>query len=327
MSEIASRTLQILSLFQTQKEWPGEELAERLDVSPRTVRRDIMRLRELGYPVVAGKGPGGFYRLTPGSQLPPLIFDDEQAIAIALALQTAPSSIQGMNDSTLQTVRDLLPEHLARRLKTFQIEQIDNAWDLAPPKVSSSLLASISSAAQQRELIKFEYRTSEGSAEGALVVAEPHKLVVWSGRWYLIAYSQHQHSWHAFRLDRVSGLSLPGWGFKPREFPEDDVTNFVQMHPDRGDTDDSWPCLGTVRMVCPVKVVAKWAPGGANLESIDEQTTRITMGAWSWAALLGLLATFDSDFVIESPPELAEAANHIAHRLTRASKTTKIRMG
>ncbi|WP_447001991.1 helix-turn-helix transcriptional regulator [Saccharothrix isguenensis] len=331
MSEIATRTLALLSLLQSQKEWVGDELAERLGVSTRTVRRDVTRLRELGYPVDAGKGPGGCYRLVPGPQLPPLVFDDEQAIAIAVALRTAPSSVQGLDDATrraLQTVQDLLPPHLARRLKTFDVEQIDNAWDLAPPKVAPALLAALSSAAQGCELVKFQYRT--GSVESAAdveVVAEPHKLVVWSGRWYLIAFSQRQDSWHAYRLDRINDLRLPGWRFRPREFPSDDVTRFIQLQPDRGDNTDSWPCRGTVRMDCPVELVAKWAPGGANIECIDDRTTRITMGAWSWGGLLGLLATFDSDFVIEGPPELAEAAMRISERLDKASRLAGTKVG
>ncbi|MDJ0362320.1 WYL domain-containing protein [Rhodococcus sp. H29-C3] len=324
MSEIASRTLEILSLFQSQKEWTGNALSERLDVSPRTVRRDVMRLRDLGYSVDADRGPGGFYRLATGSHLPPLIFDDEQAVAIALALQTAPSSVQGMNDATaraLQTVRDLLPPHLADRLQTFAVEQIDNVWDLAPPKVPSDMIALISSAAQDKQLIKFDYQIrSAQSVQDSQVVAEPHKLVVWSGRWYLIAYGQREESWHAFRLDRVRNIGLPGWRFRPREFPEDDVTRFVQLQPDRGDLNDAWPCRGTVRMVCPVELVAKWAPGGANIESIGEETTRITMGAWSWSGLLGLLATFGCNFVVEEPAELAEAAAVIARRMTHASQ-------
>jgi predicted DNA-binding transcriptional regulator YafY len=322
MSEIATRTLELLSLLKAQKEWTGRDLAARLKVSTRTVRRDVERLRELGYPLEAEKGPGGAYRLAPGKILPPLIFDDEQAIAIALALQTAPSSVKDMGDAVkraLQTVRDLLPHELARRLETFHIQTIDNVWELAPPEVSSVLLASLSSAAQDRHLIKFQYRSrSVESLDDVPVVAEPHKLVVWSGRWYLIAYNQREHSWHAYRLDRISDLRLPGWRFTPHEFPEDDVTRFIQLQPDRGDTLDSWPCLGTVRMNCPVELVAKWAPGGANIESIDDRTTRITMGAWSWAGLLGLLATFDSDFVVEGPPQLAATATRMAGRLTQA---------
>lgn len=325
MSEIANRTLDLLSLLQAQKEWSGRDLAVRLNVDVRTVRRDIKRLRELGYPVDAGMGRNGHYRLAPGSQLPPLIFDDDQAIAIALALQTAPRSVQDMGDSAtraLSTIRDLLPPHLARRLETFSVEQMDNAWDLAPPTVSSVVLARLSQAAQEREVVKFEYEYECGLApttEELNVVAEPHKLVVWSGRWYLIAFSQRQKSWHAFRLDRMQRLRSPGWRFTPREFPADDVSRFIQLQPGRGDNADAWPCRGTVVMDCPVELVARWAPGGANVESVDERLTRITMGAWSWAGILGLLATFGADFAVENPPELARAAHKMANRLDKAA--------
>ena len=324
MSEIATRTLELLSLLQAQKEWTGDELAARLKVSTRTVRRDFERLRELGYPVEAEKGPGATYRLAPGSTLPPLIFDDDQAIAIALALQTAPSSVQDMGDSVrraLRTVTELMPEDLARRLRTFDVQAIENAWDLAPPTISPALLASLSSAAQDRQLVRFQYRSrTVESSDDVRVVAEPHKLAVWSGRWYLIAYDQRRQTWQAYRLDRISDLSRPGWRFRPHEFPEVDIARFIQLQPDRGDATDSWPCRGTVRMTCPVDLVAKWAPGGANIEFVDERTTRISMGAWSWSGLLGLLATFGCDFVIEDPPELARAARRTAARLARAGE-------
>ncbi|MFE4977696.1 helix-turn-helix transcriptional regulator [Kitasatospora sp. NPDC056651] len=315
----ASRTLELLSLLQAQKEWTGDGLAERLGVSPRTVRRDISRLRELGYPVTARKGPSGFYRLSRGARLPPLMVDDEQAVAIALALQTAPASVTGMGDATkraLNSVRELLPPHLARRLAAFSVEQMENAWELAPPQVDPALLARLSAAAQQRELVRFAYRSVERDpVEDGEVLAEPHRLVLWSGRWYLVAYDQRGNSWHTYRLDRIGQLASTSWRFGHREVPEADVTRFVQGQPDRGDTADTWPCWGTVLMECPAPLVAKWAPGAASFEAVDERITRIRMGAWSWSALIGFLVTFDCPFTVEGPPELAEAARRVIGRL------------
>ncbi|MFJ9691606.1 helix-turn-helix transcriptional regulator [Kitasatospora sp. NPDC101183] len=331
---IANRTLELLGLLQAQKEWTGDGLAERLGVSPRTVRRDIARLRELGYPVAARKGPAGFYRLARGARLPPLVVDDEQAVAIALALQTAPASVAGMGDATrraLNSVKDLLPPHLARRLEAFSVEQIENAWELAPPQVDPALLARLSAAAQQRELARFAYRSVEGgpaeggstaggsteggSTAGGEVLAEPHRLVVWSGRWYLVAYDQRGNSWHAYRLDRIAQLGTTAWRFAPREVPEADIAGFVRSRPDRGDGADAWPCWGTVLMECPAGLVARWAPGAASFEAVDEKITRIRMGAWSWSALIGFLVTFDRPFTVEGPPELAEAARRVSARL------------
>ncbi|MER6613646.1 helix-turn-helix transcriptional regulator [Streptomyces xantholiticus] len=316
---IANRTLELLSLLQTQKEWTGDGLAERLGVSPRTVRRDINRLRELGYPVTATKGPSGYYRLSRGVRLPPLIVDDEQAIAIALSLQTAPASVAGMGDATkraLNSIRELLPPHLARRLATFSIEQIENAWELAPPQVDPALVAQLSAAAQQRELVRFSYRSIDlDTVEDSEVLAEPHRLVVWSGRWYMVAYDQHRNSWHAYRLDRIGHLVPTAWRFGQRDVPEADITRFVQSRPDRGDTPDTWPCWGTVLMECPATLVAKWAPGAASFEVIDERITRIRMGAWSWSGLIGFLVTFNCRFTVEGPPELAEAAREVMGRL------------
>ncbi|MFF9909455.1 helix-turn-helix transcriptional regulator [Streptomyces sp. NPDC013457] len=316
---IANRTLELLSLLQAQKEWTGDGLAERLGVSPRTVRRDINRLRELGYPVTATKGPSGYYRLSRGARLPPLVVDDEQAIAIALSLQTAPASVTGMGDATrraLNSIRELLPPHLSRRLATFSVEQMENAWELAPPQVDPGLVAQLSAAAQERELVRFTYRSIEvDEADGCEVLAEPHRLVVWSGRWYMVAYDQRGCSWHAYRLDRIEQPAPTGWRFAQRDVPEGDITRFVQSQPDRGDTSDTWPCWGTVLMECPVALVAKWAPGAASCEAIDERITRIRMGAWSWSALIGFLVTFDCRFTVESPPELAEAARRVMGRI------------
>ncbi|WP_328787456.1 MULTISPECIES: helix-turn-helix transcriptional regulator [unclassified Streptomyces] len=316
---IANRTLELLSLLQAQKEWTGDGLAERLGVSPRTVRRDINRLRELGYPVTATKGPSGYYRLSRGARLPPLIVDDEQAIAIALSLQTAPASVAGMGDATkraLNSIRELLPPHLSRRLATFSIEQIENAWELAPPQVDPGLVARLSAAAQERELVRFTYRSIEvDEVDGSEVLAEPHRLVVWSGRWYVVAYDQRGCSWRAYRLDRIEQPAPTGWRFTQRDVPEGDITHFVQNQPDRGDTPDTWPCWGTVLMECPVALVAKWAPGAASFEAIDERITRMRMGAWSWSALIGFLVTFNCRFTVESPPELAEAARRVMGRI------------
>ncbi|MFJ6756124.1 MULTISPECIES: helix-turn-helix transcriptional regulator [unclassified Streptomyces] len=316
---IANRTLELLSLLQAQKEWTGDGLAERLGVSPRTVRRDINRLRELGYPVTATKGPSGYYRLSRGARLPPLIVDDEQAIAIALSLQTAPASVAGMGDATkraLNSIRELLPPHLSRRLATFSIEQIENAWELAPPQVDPGLVAQLSAAAQERELVRFTYRSIEvDEVDGSEVLAEPHRLVVWSGRWYMVAFDQRGCSWRAYRLDRIEQPAATGWRFAQRDIPERDITRFVQSQPDRGDTPDTWPCWGTVLMECPAALVAKWAPGAASFEAVDERITRIRMGAWSWSALIGFLVTFSCRFTVESPPELAEAARRVMGRI------------
>ncbi|MFB8034232.1 helix-turn-helix transcriptional regulator [Streptomyces sp. NPDC056004] len=316
---IANRTLELLSLLQAQREWTGDGLAERLGVSPRTVRRDISRLRELGYPVTATKGPSGYYRLSRGARLPPLTVDDEQAIAIALSLQTAPASVAGLGDATkraLNSIRELLPPHLARHLATFSVEQIENAWELAPPQVDPALVAQLSAAAQQRELVRFSYRSIDLDAvENSEVLAEPHRLVVWSGRWYMVAYDQHRNSWHAYRLDRIGNLVPTAWRFGWRDAPEADITRFVQSQPDRGDTPDTWPCWGTVLMECPAALVAKWAPGAASFEAVDERITRIRMGAWSWSGLIGFLVTFNCRFTVEGPPELAKAAREVMGRL------------
>ena len=320
VDDIASRTLELLSLLRSRQEWTGSDLAERLGVTSRTVRRDIERLRRMGYEVTARRGAAGSYRLARGDELPPLLLGDEEVIAVALALQTAPTSVAGAHESSasaLASIRALLPARLSRRLDSVSVAVMENPWELAPPVVSSRALSTLSSAAEQRDVVIFRTATDEPGTEPERVTAEPYRVVVWSGRWHLVAYDQQRDRWRSFRVDRLRDLRLPGWRFARREPPADDVLTFVQQQPGRGDPADAWPCTGTVVMDCPAPLVARWAPAGASVEVVDAERSRIIMGAWSWAGLVGLLLTFDADFVVEGPRELDEACAALGTRLER----------
>ncbi|MFH8350346.1 helix-turn-helix transcriptional regulator [Streptomyces sp. NPDC018045] len=321
MAETAARLLLLLSLFQSRREWPGRVLAERLEVSPRTVRRDIDRLRELGYPVRVTKGPGSAYRLDAGAKIPPLLFDDEQAIAVAVALQTAPSTVAGLGeaaDRALATIRQVMPERLRQRVDAVRVTSIDNAWDLAAPPVDSRVLLAVGTAVRHCEVLSFDY-AGRPADPGRRLRVEPHHLVMWSGRWYLVAWEVERCRWRTFRADRITPHTPTGRRFTPRELPGADVTAFVVGQFDRGDTPDQWACHGEVILDAPAAVVARWAPGGAVVEEVGPDRCRLGLGAWSWPGLAALIGTFGCDIEVIGPPELTAACEELAHRYAKAA--------
>src|SRR5688500_2396285 len=191
MPKTSARLLSLLSLLQARRDWPGALLAERLDISPRTVRRDVDRLRELGYPIEATKGPDGGYRLGAGTELPPLLFDDEQAVALAVALQVAATTGAGIEEAAaraLNTVRQVMPARLRRRIDTFRVTAIERST-VAP--VDSGVLMALSAVVHAHEVLRFDYRSEPRRAE-------PHHLVTWGGRWYLVAWDLDRADWRTF---------------------------------------------------------------------------------------------------------------------------------
>ncbi|RST21112.1 HTH domain-containing protein, partial [Streptomyces sp. WAC04770] len=170
MPKTSARLLSLLSLLQARRDWPGALLAERLDVTPRTVRRDVDRLRELGYPVVATKGPDGGYRLDAGTELPPLLFDDEQAVALAVALQIATTSGAGIEEAAaraLNTVRQVLPARLRHRVDTLRFTAVDRPAARPDPQVDSGVLMAIGAAVHAREVLRFDYSPVSGTSRGS----------------------------------------------------------------------------------------------------------------------------------------------------------------
>jgi predicted DNA-binding transcriptional regulator YafY len=204
--------LALLSLLQTRRDWPGAVLAERLDVSPRTVRRDIDRLRELGYRIGALKGPEGGYRLAAGSELPPLLFDDEQAVAVAVALHSVPASgidiVEGA-ERALATVRQVMPSRLRHRIDGIRFSGAESAT-----RVDPATLEAVSAAVRDRRILRFDYDGTDAARRRV----EPHGLVSRGGRWYLIAWDPERDDWRIFRLDRLHPRIPPD---SPRHPPPD----------------------------------------------------------------------------------------------------------
>jgi predicted DNA-binding transcriptional regulator YafY len=227
MLETSARLLALLSLLQARRDWPGEALAERLRVSPRTVRRDVDRLRELGYPVRATKGPDGGYRLDAGADLPPLLFDDEQAVAVAVALQTTQvGGIEAPARRALATIRQVMPARLRGRIDALEVTVVPSSAQAARPDVDPAVLVAVGSAVRAREVLRFDYDGGSapllGSGDAAFRPprrAEPHHLVTWGGRWYLVAWDLERHDWRTFRVDRMTPRTPTGPRFAPRDLP------------------------------------------------------------------------------------------------------------
>jgi predicted DNA-binding transcriptional regulator YafY len=227
MSDTTTRLLRLLSLLQSPREWPGSELAGRLQVSPRTVRRDVARLRDLGYPVQATRGSDGGYRLVAGAAMPPLLLDDEEAVAIAVGLRTAAGlAVDGIEEASVRALAKLervLPSRLRYRVGT-----VSTATVPVPgygPTVDPAHLAVLAAAATNRERLRFRYRAHDGAQRGRHV--EPHGLVAAGRRWFLVAFDLERDDWRIFRVDRVTEPFPTGARSVQRELPEADPAAFV----------------------------------------------------------------------------------------------------
>ncbi|AEE47674.1 helix-turn-helix transcriptional regulator [Cellulomonas fimi] len=323
------RLLRLLSLLQAHRDWPGQELAERLGTTSRTVRRDVDRLRTMGYRIDSAKGRAGGYRLDAGSALPPLLFDDEQAVALAVALRAAAVTGAGVEDAAaraLATLRQVMPPRLRHRLDAVDVVTAPTApRDSALP----ATLVALSSAVRAREVLRFDYASSRdatvappGSSAAHPVVAprrvEPHHVVAARGRWYLVAWDVDRDDWRVFRADRLTPRTPRGPRFTPREVPGGDVAAFLSARFRGSDRPGAWPCEGTVVLSLPAADVVPFA-GDATVEDVGPSRCRVTAGSWSWTALAAHLGRFDADLAVVGPPALADAFSRLAARFTAAA--------
>ncbi|QLY28676.1 WYL domain-containing protein [Nocardia huaxiensis] len=320
------RLLALLSLLQVRRDWPGGVLARRLEVSERTVRRDIDRLRELGYPVRAVKGPDGGYRLEAGSELPPLLFDDEQAVALVVALRGVTAMGAGMEEAAeraLATVRQVLPARLRQRVDAVEITAVAPG---AAPRVDTRVLLALSEAVRSQEEVRFDYSPETGQAQdrsGQPRCVQPHHLVVRNGRWYLIGWVAEHGDWRVYRTDRMT-LRIPnGPRFAARELPGGDIAAFLSARFKGSDSGDVWPCSGEAILDLPVQRVAPFVGDGI-AEPCGPTRTRVLIGSWSWAALAATLARFDTEIEVIGPPQLHAAFTDLAARAGRAARTASV---
>jgi predicted DNA-binding transcriptional regulator YafY len=316
MRETSGRLLDLLSLLQARRDWPGTELAERLSVSGRTIRRDVGRLRALGYPVESLTGPAGGYRLRAGTAMPPLLLDEEEAIAIAVGLRTAArSSVTGIEETSIRALvklEQVLPSHLRRRVAALGSATI--AGPVSGPTVEPQHLTTIAAACRDSECLRFDYRSRDGTATRREV--EPHSLVNLGRRWYLVGWDRRREDWRTFRVDRLSRLAPAGRRFTERALPARDAAAYVEQS--IAGAGSRYEALVTVH--APADEIAKRIPYVAGaLEPIDAHSCeyRTSDDDLEWLALR--IAMLGADVDVDGPPELIERLNALARRLRRAT--------
>jgi predicted DNA-binding transcriptional regulator YafY len=317
MKATSARLLRLLGLLQTRPEWSGGELADRLGVSTRTLRRDVDKLRELDYPVHAGMGPGGGYRLGAGARLPPLLLDDEEAMAVAVALRTATGgSVAGIGEASLRALvklEQVLPSPLRHRVQALQIATVEVP---GTPSVDAEVLAAAATACRDHQRLRFDYHDHRDAP--SVRVTEPLQLVAWGRRWYLVAWDLERDDWRTFRVDRLRPRAPTGPRFAPRELPGGDAAAFVA----RG-VAQLWPYQATVRLHAPAdSPAARRCATYGRIEPVDEQTCLLHAGADTPHALAFLLGALEAGFDVKDAPELAEQLLRQADRYRRAAEPT-----
>ena len=315
MADSRSRMLRLLSLLQTHRFWAGPELAERLEVSARTLRRDVERLRDLGYPVSASRGVAGGYQLQAGAALPPLLLEDDEAVAIAVSLSAAAGGIvSGVEESSVQAlgkIVQVMPPGLRRRVKALQEYTVPAL--LSGPAVDATVLATLAQACRDDERLEFGYTARGGAPETRLV--EPHRLVVLGRRWYLVAYDLRRHDWRTFRIDRLSDPRVTGVRFRQRPLPAADAAEFVRQ----GIASARTHIEVEVRVAAPAETVAAVAGRWAEVVSLDAGSCllRMDVDTLDWPVLL--LGAVEADFEVVTPPELTERLRRVGERFTRST--------
>ena len=306
MADAAQRLLELLTLLGTRPEWTAPELAARLGVTTRTVRADVARLRELDYPVHGRRGGHGGYRLGPGGRLPPLLLDDDEAVAVAIGLR-AGTGVAGLAESSaraLTKLEQVLPSRLRHRIKLLQAVAVTPAGG---PSVQPDVLLAVAAASRDHQRLRFDYRNHDGTATTR--TTEPHRLVHTGRRWYLVAWDLDRSDWRTFRLDRLEPRIPTGPRFTPREVPDLGTTA-------RGIASGGYRYQARFLVQAPAEQVAdRFAPSVATVTPVDATTTLVEAGANSLDELALHLGLLGHPFEVQSPPELIEHVQGLAKRL------------
>jgi predicted DNA-binding transcriptional regulator YafY len=317
MSTSGTRTLRLLSLLQSRRYWTGQALADRLEVSGRTLRRDVDRLRELGYPVEARRGVDGGYQLAAGAVLPPLVLEDEEAVAIGVGLHSAiqAGTVTGIEEASaraLSKVVRVMPPRLRRRIDALAAVTVPGSWPGDRPGVDADVLVSLAQACRDGERVEFAYLAHGGDRSERAV--DPHRLVLLGRRWYLVAYDLARFDWRTFRLDRVAAPRPTGVRALPRQLPTPDAAEFVRAGienlPSRYQVE--------VRIDAPAALVRDRIGPWGTLEELDPERCllRMTADSLDWATLA--LGNAEAEFEVVSPPALVDHLRNRAGRFERA---------
>jgi predicted DNA-binding transcriptional regulator YafY len=315
MLETSARLLRLLSLLQARRDWTSTELATRLGVTTRTIRNDMDRLRGLGYPVDARPGVAGGYRLGTGGALPPLLLDDDEAVAVAVGLRTAASgSIAGIEEISVRALAKLqqvLPPRLRRQVSAFQSSTLP--MPSRGPQVDPDVLTVIASACRDHERLRFEYRAHSGAATQRSV--EPYRLVNDRRRWYLVAWDVDRDAWRTFRVDRIEPKTPGGPRFTPRALPPDQE---IAAQVARGVGEATWRYRARVIVHAPAAYVRGRLPIPVPVESLGEDQCAFEPGSDHPELLAVYLGMLDADFSIVDSPELVDALRTLTTRYQRA---------
>ena len=310
----SARLLRLLSLFQGRRYWSGAELAERLEVTARTLRRDVDKLRSLGYPVHSSAGVEGGYQMGAGTEMPPLLLDDEEAVAVALGLRSAAAgAVTGAEEASMRAlakIEQILPPRLARRVAAMQSSIVTTRR--TREAVESRTLSIIAGACRDREALEFRYRDHGGALSSRNV--EPYRLVHTGFRWYLVAWDTKRRDWRTFRVDRIEKRVATGARFAPRDPPARDLAAYVA----RG----IWiapPSRARVKLrISAGEVAARWPASSAMVEAIDRKSCWFEMGASTYEALASYLVLFGVDFEVGEPPELVAELRRLRDRIAES---------
>lgn len=315
MSETTSRVLQLLGLLQSRRVWTSEELAGRLGVTTRSVRRDVERLRDLGYPVHASKGHGGGYQLGAGAALPPLLLDPDEAVAMAVCLRLAAGgTVAGVGESALRALSKLdqvMPSKLRSQVAAVHDSTVTLMSPSSDAPVAPDVLMTLARASRDHEHVSAGYVDIRGNATQRRL--EPYQLVTTGRRWYLLAYDRDKQDWRSLRLDRMNDVRAQGSTFAPREAP--DAAAYVQ----RSISSSPYRYVARVRFEAPQSVVAQhFSAASVTIEPDGPDRCIVTAGADDPERMVLLFAMVGCDFEVLSPPEVVRAAEAVSDRLGRS---------
>jgi predicted DNA-binding transcriptional regulator YafY len=314
MLETSARLLRLLSLFQGRRYWSGADLASRLEVTSRTLRRDVDKLRTLGYPIHSTSGAEGGYQLGAGTEMPPLLLDDEEAVAVAMGLRyAATGSIAGVEEASVRAllkIEQILPPRLGRRVAALQSVVVSSSGPGVT--VDARTLSTIAGACREHEMLRFRYQDRAGTATARTV--EPHRVVNTWRRWYLVAWDTARKDWRTFRVDRMERCAAAGVRFAPREPPARDLAAYVTQ------SGINARCRARLKLYAPAGVIALRLPPSFGLvEPIDEKSCFFETGGSTYESLAMQLSLAGADFEIIEPVELVEEVRRLAERYRRAA--------
>lgn len=318
MLNTSARLLRLLSLLQTPRDWTGAELARRLEVSGRTIRADIARLRDLGYPVDATRGSIGGYRLGVGAELPPLLLDDDEAVAVTIGLRTCTgNAVQGLEEASLRAlakVQRVLPSRLRRRVDALQRYSVPVPAYQSGPSVDPDDLLAIAAACRDREQLRFDYSDHRGTDSTRR--SEPHVLVSWGRRWYLVGWDVDRMDWRTYRVDRMRRRIPNGARFTPRELPDQDIAAYVSQRVSSA----SWRFYARIVVHAPAAVIADRIDRMVGtVEPSGPDRCVLSTGADHLETLAVYLGLLGHDFTVTAPPELIDHLRVLADRYARST--------